>query len=333
VDSQMRSLHRPLFHILLGSTLERCLPAETVAFVFGSGGSLLSDLCGRFVCWCIFYAAIIAFYHTAAPFIRSYCARRYPDAPTSAVPQKLVDNMVEVSREAFPLYVTVPVLTDLFQVKGWSRACDSLEDCGGGVRALLGCAGYFFFLEVVIFIDHYYLLHKWDVGKRLGQHAYHHVYKYADQLNAFSGYSFAPQDGWSQGIALALGTLVVPVPIAFVYVMEILTGLWTLYIHTDVCPLPWPLMGCDYHYIHHRYNWYNFGFMTVAMDTLFKTVKHPRADALALSHGLKAMPATDRQRSADLTHAILMKRGREALRTDDADGGLAARAAPTAKTS
>ena len=89
-------------------------------------------------------------------------------------------------------------------------------------------------------------------GKRLGEHAYHHVYKYADQLNAFSGYSFAPQDGWSQGMALALCTLFVPVPVVFVYTMEILTGLWTLYIHTDLHPLPWPLMGCDYHYIHHR---------------------------------------------------------------------------------
>ena len=115
-----------------------------------------------------------------------------------------------------------------------------------------------FALEFIIFFDHYYLLHKCDVGKRFGQHAYHHVYKYADQLNAFSGYSFAPQDGWSQGMPLALCTLFVPVPIAFVFTMEILTGLWTLYIHTDLCPLPGPHMGCDYHYIHHRYNWYNW---------------------------------------------------------------------------
>ena len=132
------------------------------------------------------------------------------------------------------------------------------------MRAILGCVGYFFALEAIIFFDHYYLLHKWDVGKRLGQHAYHHVYKYADQLNAFSGYSFAPQDGFSQGLALAVCTLFVPVPIAFVYTMEVLTGLWTLYIHSDISPLPWPMMGCDYHYIHHRYNWYNFGFMTVS---------------------------------------------------------------------
>ena len=56
-------------------------------------------------------------------------------------------------------------------------------------------------------------------------------------------------------MALPLATLLVPVPIGFVYLMEVLTGLWTLYIHTDLFPLPWPFMGCDYHYIHHRYNW------------------------------------------------------------------------------
>merc|ERR1719198_2146179 len=103
-------------------------------------------------------------------------------------------------------------------------ACDDVESCGGWMGAILGCVAYFLFLEVVIFIDHYYLLHKFDLGKRIGQHAQHHVDKYANQLNAFAGYSFAPQDGWSQGLALAVGTLVVPVPMAFVYTMEILTS-------------------------------------------------------------------------------------------------------------
>merc|ERR1719258_837278 len=119
---------------------------------------------------------------------------------------------------------------------------------------------------------------------------------------------------------LALCTLVVRVPYPFVLALEVLTGLWTLYIHTDLCPLPWPLMGCDYHYIHHRYNWYNFGFMTVFFDTMFRTVKHPRADSLALSRGDKPMPEADKKRSAELSTAILQKRGREALYCDDAAG-------------
>ena len=315
-----RSTHRPLLQILLGSALERYLAPDTVAFLFGAGGSLLSDLCGRFLCWLMFYVAILGFYRIVPPMVRGYCARRWPNSPTAAVPDKLVANMIEVSHHAFPLYVTVPLLTDLFMVKGWSRACDTVEDCGGPVRSVLGCILYFFALECVIFFDHYYFLHKWSFGKRMGQHAYHHVYKYADQLNAFSGYSFAPQDGWSQGMALPLCTLFVPVPVAFVYAMEIMTGFWTLYIHTDVCPLPWPLMGCDYHYIHHRWNWYNFGFMTVTLDTLFNTVKHPKHDAFELSRGAKPMPEAEKARSSELSDAILQKRGREALSSDDAAG-------------
>ena len=314
----MRNVHRPLLQILLGSTLEQYLAPETVSFWLGADGTLLSDLVGRLACWSIFYVAILIFYNSFAPLVRWAVAKRYPNAPASRVQQQLVDNMIEVSHHAFPLYVTVPVLTDWFLVRGWSMACTTVEECGGPARSVLGCVLYFIALEFIIFVDHYYLLHKWDVGKRLGQHAYHHVYKYADQLNCFSGYAFAPQDGWSQGMALPIATLFVPVPLAFVFSMEVLTGLWTLYIHTDVGPLPWPLMGCDYHYIHHRYNWYNFGFMTLFFDTLFKTVKHPRKDALALSHGALPMPDADVKRSAELSSAILQKRGRDALRSDDA---------------
>ena len=314
------AMARPLLEILLSLAVGPLPP--TLSYVLGGSDDLLSFASGRLCCWFVFYLAIIGFYHTACPAIRWYCRRRWPKAPTSNLDQRLVDNMVEVSLQAFPLYVMVPVLVDLFRVRGWSMACDSVAACGGPARSLLGCAGYFLALEFIIFFDHYYLLHKWDWGKRLGQHAFHHVYKYADQLNAFSGYAFAPQDGFSQGLALAVCTLFVPVPMAFVYGMEVLTGLWTLYIHTDVCPLPWPLMGCDYHFIHHRYNWYNFGFMTLLFDTLFKTAKHPRDDAIDLALGRKEMAEADRLRSAQLTEAILSKRGREALSSDDSSDAM-----------
>jgi sterol desaturase/sphingolipid hydroxylase (fatty acid hydroxylase superfamily) len=66
---------------------------------------------------------------------------------------------------------------------------------------------------------------------------------------------------------LVVATFFVPVHIGFVLSLEIFVAFWTIYIHTDVMPLPWPMMGCDYHYLHHKYNWYNFGFMTVFWDT------------------------------------------------------------------
>jgi len=118
--------------------------------------------------------------------------------------------------------------------------------------------------------------------------------------------------------------------------MEVLTGLWTLYIHTDVAPLPWPFMGCDYHYIHHKYNWYNFGFMTQLFDTLFGTIKHPKADAVQLSHGLLPMPAAELEKSASLTEQLLEARGivdcANALKSDAARGGESGESQGTAMT-
>ena len=71
----------------------------------------------------------------------------------------------------------------------------------------------------------------------------------------------------------------------------------------------------------------NFGFMTVTMDTLFRTVKHPKADALAKSRGELPMPESELRRSAELSTAILEKRGASALASDDAAGEGTAAAA------
>ena len=43
-------------------------------------------------------------------------------------------------------------------------------------------------------------------------------------------------------------------------------------------------------------------------------------DALSLARGQKPMPDAEKRRSAELTEAILLKRGREALSRDDAAG-------------
>lgn len=328
----MRQPREPLLQTLLSPLLEDYYSPESIDFAMGRGGSLLSDVSGILVNWLVFYMALLFFYHTLAPASRAYYARKYPNAPTSLVSEPLTKNMIEVSNRALPVYVTVIVLGELFRTKGWALTCDTVEECGGWVPSLLGCVVFFFLLEFLIFLDHYYLLHKLELGKKVMQHASHHVYKYADQLNAFSGFSFTPQDGWSQGISLSLCQLVVPAPLAFVLGLEIITGFWTLYIHTDVAPLPWPLMGCDYHYIHHRYNWYNFGFMTLTFDTLFGTVKHPKAGSLALSRGETPTAALEKAKSKTHTEAILTSRGRanEILAASFADGAAADRPAPPA---
>uniref|UniRef100_A0A7S4EY31 Fatty acid hydroxylase domain-containing protein n=1 Tax=Chrysotila carterae TaxID=13221 RepID=A0A7S4EY31_CHRCT len=149
-----------------------------------------------------------------------YACRYHPNAPCNKVSPKLQEYMVKVSHRAFPLYVTVVSFGEVFRKLGWSRHCESIEDCGGWAGTALNCIAYFLCVELLIFLDHYYLLHKFEWGKRVMKHSEHHVYKKADELNAWSAYAFAPQDGWSQGLPLALVTCVVRVPLPFVFFME-----------------------------------------------------------------------------------------------------------------
>ena len=245
--------------------------------------------------------SIVLFYEIVGKLIEGYYKYRHPDAPTSNVSPKLVKHMVQTSYRAFPLYVCVPLLIEIFVTNGWSAACVSIEDCGGTLVYVRGCIMYFIAAEFLIYMVHYYILHRWAFCN----HNVHHIYKYRDQLNCFAGYSFSPEDGFSQGVTLAILTLIIPVPIRFVYLMELITGLWTLYIHTDIMTMPWPIMGCDYHYIHHHCNWYNFGFMTVLFDEIFGTIRHPALDASQYALGKLEMPASQKARSRTLTLSII----------------------------
>ena len=252
--------------------------------------------------WACFMAALVVFYRLGGGFVEKYIRLRYPDAPTSNVHSRLVEHMVKKSYRAFPLYVCVPML--LNNVVSFENLCTSVSDCGGCVVFLCKCIFYFLLLEFLIFVIHYYILHKMGCF----HHDCHHVYKYRNQLNCFAGYSFSPLDGFSQGFCLVLSLylmcMVVRVPILFVYGMEVVTGIWTMYIHTDITPLPWPLMGCDYHNIHHRYNWYNFGFMTVLFDWAFGTLRHPPADSVLCAKGTVAMNSIEKDRSRAATMKI-----------------------------
>jgi len=261
-------------YILGGNSTEA---AAAAAFYTGRTGDMgiLSDISGILISWTFFYVGTVGFYHVFATLVAMYARRFHPDRATNKVPAELQEHMVEVSHIAFPLYVCVPLIGEFARKKGWERSCGSVEECGGPAATVAGIIAYFMLAELLIFLDHYYLLHKVEVGKRTLNHAKHHMYKHADQLNGWSGFAFEAQDGFSQGIQLVVATFFVPVHIGFVLSLEIFVAFWTLYIHTDVMPLPWPMMGCDYHFLHHKYNWYNFGFMTVFWDTVFKTVKHP----------------------------------------------------------
>jgi len=128
---------------------------------------------------------------------------------------------------------------------------------------------YFFLVEFCVFIDHYYILHKFKIHSH-GIHNIHHSFRTIDSWAAFA---FHPLDGLSQGLPVVYVAYAVPVPAVVVYFFIIFVGVWTIFIHTKT-GINIPLLLCyDHHSVHHRLNWFNFGFVTQFWDWCFGTLK------------------------------------------------------------
>lgn len=119
------------------------------------------------------------------------------------------------------------------------------------------------------------MLHVWKWGKKNLKHGDHHKFEKEDEMNVWTGFAFDPFDGLSQGIGLCVCQWIFAVPVSWVLFFSSIISLWAMHIHQGYIHLPWPFMGSDYHAVHHKYNWYNFGFFTQFWDWMFSTVKHP----------------------------------------------------------
>ena len=85
-------------------------------------------------------------------------------------------------------------------------------------------------------------------------HDDHHKFVHADKMTTWSGYAFEAIDGALQGVPFVLYQFVVPIPLVLSVAAGAFVGVWTMYIHVKEPALPWPMMGADYHHLHHVYN-------------------------------------------------------------------------------
>ena len=166
---------------------------------------------------------------------------------------------IRLTRDALPIYTLLPIGAVIMNHCGLFH-----DQC-----SLLAVVGYVILVEFFVYGDHYLLLHR----GRHAQHHVHHEFKARCDVTVWTAFAFYPWDGLSQGMPILYAALLVPVTFEVVFGMILAVGLWTVYLHTNTFALPWPLMGCNYHYIHHRYNWYNFGLFTVLWDTVFRTLR------------------------------------------------------------
>lgn len=70
---------------------------------------------------------------------------------------------------------------------------------------------YLFLVEFLVFVDHYYLLHKWKHMK----HGVHHEFRTEREVTMWVAYAFYPLDGLSQGMPIIYAALIVPGPVPF----------------------------------------------------------------------------------------------------------------------
>jgi len=230
--------------------------------------------------WVFYYVFIHILYYAIGFILEHYLKRHHKHLPTNRITPELVSQQKNQSELAFPLYCTVPAIGDLFRQYGFSQVCYSMTECGGIVTSLINFAIYFVLVEAGVFWIHYWWLHEFEWGKRVLNHKLHHSHRTASEMNGWTGYAFEAVDGAAQGIPFVLFQFVVPVPFILTLIAGFTVGLWTMYIHVGFPHAPWPLMGADYHYIHHIYNRYNYGLFTIFWDTVFSTVKHPSPDTL-----------------------------------------------------
>ena len=172
------------------------------------------------------------------------------------------EEAIRLTMKALPTYIILPCICLL---------CEHLNVFATQLHAR-NVIMYIMMVELLVFLDHYYLLHRW---KHLS-HQTHHKFKKKEHITAWVAYAFYPLDGLSQGMPIIYAALIIPVPYYIVRLMIAVVGMWTIYIHVDTITLPYPFMGCDYHLIHHEKNWYNFGLFTVLWDTVWNTIKHPQ---------------------------------------------------------
>ncbi|KAJ1622787.1 hypothetical protein T492DRAFT_1059965 [Pavlovales sp. CCMP2436] len=249
--------------------------AATCAYATGAEGSPGSSLCAALVIFLFYSVAIRLLYYGVGALMQRAAEELASNCGTGRTPTELRRLHRAESEAAFFLYPSVAFLSEWFQLKGLSRTCMTISECGGPAQALLNTVVWFFVFELGVFLVHWGVLHKLEWGKRAFKHSRHHAAKRSTEMTVWTGFAFEAIDGTLQGLPLPLAQLLVPVPYQFVTCLGLVLGLWTMYIHIGIPHLPWPLMGADYHFLHHKFNSGNYGMFTVLWDTVFGTIKYP----------------------------------------------------------
>lgn len=169
------------------------------------------------------------------------------------------------------IYAALPVLSEFIIESGYTKVYFYISDVGGWQNYFTWLLAYVCLFELGIYWMHR-KLHtvKW-MYKYL--HSTHHQYNKAETMTPWCSIAFNPFDGILQASPYLAALPFVPVHYFTHIFLLFFSGVWATNIHDSVPMNSEPLMGAQYHTIHHTHYHYNFGQWFIFCDYIFGTLR------------------------------------------------------------
>ncbi|XP_057249458.1 delta(7)-sterol-C5(6)-desaturase [Beta vulgaris subsp. vulgaris] len=212
-------------------------------------------------------------YPLAAIFCLNFW-KRYVSASKESMPSRR--TMVF---QAIGAFTSIPVST-LFSTtfewmaeNGWTKTYPRISDVGW-TYYVISTLIYLFVVEFGIYWAHRLMHDIKPIYKYV--HAPHHRYSKEIMISPFAGWSGHPLDGALQELPYGIVLSIVPVHFTTFLGLFLVEAVWGVMVHDRSDAKGWPIMGSDYHTIHHTSGRNNYGNYTIFMDWLFGTLRHPK---------------------------------------------------------
>mmetsp|Transcript_3915 Transcript_3915/g.7086 ORF Transcript_3915/g.7086 Transcript_3915/m.7086 type:complete len:332 (-) Transcript_3915:236-1231(-) len=183
--------------------------------------------------------------------------------------ETLKDQMIMAQCAIF-IYAALPVVSEYIIESGYTKTYFYVSE--------VGWTNYFVYLFAYVCcfeMGIYWMHRKLHTVKFLYKwlHSTHHKYNKAETMTPWCSIAFNPFDGILQASPYLLFLPVIPVHYFTHIFLLFFSGVWATNIHDSVPLNSEPIMGAQYHTIHHTHYHYNFGQWFIFCDYIFGTLR------------------------------------------------------------
>jgi len=181
---------------------------------------------------------------------------------------------IKLALSSIPQMSVLMTAVSVWELKGYSKLYDRVDEYGWGYLAL-SVVAFFMFTDCLV-----YWFHRWLHIPVLYKHIHkpHHKWKVA---SPFASHAFHPLDGFIQGFPYHIAVFVFPVHKILWMVLFVGINMWTISIHDGHFAVPnwkwarWLINGAAHHTDHHLYFNYNYGQYFTIWDRIGGSYMYP----------------------------------------------------------